>query len=351
MSDAFPRSTRAAILTAHKQPLTLAEVTLPTELGPGHVLVRLQTSGICGAQLGEIEGAKGADPYIPHLLGHEGAGSVLAIGPGVTVVKPGDHVILHWRKGRGIDAKPATYAWQGKPLNAGWVTTFNEYSVVSENRVTPVVADLDDEIAALFGCAVTSALGVLTNNAHLRIGESVVVLGVGGVGLNVVQGAALMSAHPIVAVDLYDSKLALAKSLGATHTLNVRGRDVRPLLADILGKAGADVIVECTGVVDMIQAAYELSAAEGRVVLVGVPKKGNTISIYSLPLHFGKVLTGSHGGDTEPSTDIPRYLRLFQAGKLDLRRIITDRFRFEEINSALDKMRAGEIAGRCILSF
>ena len=332
-----PRTTQAAILTE--------------ELAPGQVLVEVKTSGICGAQINEIDGVKGDDHYLPHLLGHEGCATVLAVGPAVTVVTPGDSVVLHWRKGRGIDAKPAVYRWRGKQLNAGWVTTFNHHAVLSENRMTPVAHDLDPAVAALFGCAVTSALGSVTNLAHLRIGESVVVFGVGGVGLNAVQGAALMSAHPVVAVDLVDAKLELAHKVGATHTINARTADARAELAKILGKEGADVIIECTGAAPVIQLAYEASGPRGRVVLVGVPRKGNNISIYSLPLHFGKVLTGSHGGDTDPSADIPRYLRLVAAGKLKLDELITNRFRFGEINQALDMMRRGEIAGRCILSF
>ncbi len=346
-----PKTMQAAILTELKQPLVLDEVEIPSELAPGQVLVKLLTTSICGAQLGEIEGAKGADPYLPHLLGHEGVGDVIAIGPGVTVVKASERVVLHWRKGLGIDAKPALYRWNDKPLNAGWVTTFNQYAIVSENRVTPVSSTLDPEIGALFGCAVTSALGVLMNNAKLKLGESVVVFGVGGVGLNVVQGAALTTAHPIIAVDLVDEKLELAKKLGATHTINSKKVDARTEIAKILGKPGADVIVECTGLVDVIQTAYDLAGPEGRIILVGVPKKGNNISIYSLPLHFGKLLTGSHGGDTNPTTDIPRYLKLVEAGKLDLSQIITHRFPFAQINLAIDMMRRGEIAGRCVLSF
>ena len=351
MSDALAqvRSMQAAILAAQKQPLVVDEVKLPERLSFGQVLVKVAFSGICGAQLNEIDGAKGEDPYIPHLLGHEASGVVLDVGPGVKTLAPGRHVVLHWRKGRGIEAAPAQYQWRGRPLNAGWVTTFSEYTIVSENRVTAIPDGLEMDIAPLFGCAVTTGLGVISNNAKLRIGESLVVFGAGGVGLNVIQGAAMASAHPIVAVDLYDSKLELARRFGATHTINSRHQDPRTEIPPIVGRGGADVVVDNTGQVPVIETAYELAAPQGRVICVGVPTKGRKTSIYTLPLHFGKVITGSHGGDTDPTADIPRYARLYQAGKLQLRDLITDQFPLARVNEAIARMRSGEIAGRCLL--
>jgi S-(hydroxymethyl)glutathione dehydrogenase/alcohol dehydrogenase len=351
MSDVLAqvKTMQAAILAAQKQPLVLDDVKLPERLGFGQVLVRVAYSGICGAQLNEIDGAKGEDPYLPHLLGHEASGTVLDVGPGVKTVTAGRRVVLHWRKGRGIEAAPAQYQWRGKPLNSGWVTTFSEYTVVSENRVTPIPDGLEMDVAPLFGCAVTTGLGVISNNARLRIGESLVVFGAGGVGLNVIQGAALASAYPVVAVDLYDSKLELARRFGATHTVNSRQQDARAEISRIVGSGGADVTVDNTGQTQVIELAYELTAPQGRVICVGVPTKGRKTAIYTLPLHFGKVITGSHGGDTDPTADIPRYARLYRAGKLQLRELITDRFPLARINEAIDRMRAGEITGRCLL--
>src|SRR5205807_1036527 len=156
----------------------------------------------------------------PHLMGHEGGGTVLESGPGVTAVRKGDRVVMHWRKGAGIQARPASYRWNGRTINAGWVTTFNEYAIVSENRLTVVSDDVDFEVAALMGCAVTTALGLINNDAQVKIGQSIAVLGCGGVGLNVVQGAAMVSADPIIAVDIYDHKLEMARQFGATHLIN-----------------------------------------------------------------------------------------------------------------------------------
>ncbi len=218
---------KAAILVEQRQPLVVAEIELPQTLEVGQVLVKIHYSGICGSQLGEMDGAKGEDKFLPHLLGHEGSGSVVATGPGVRQVKAGDKVVLHWRKGPGIEAVPPKYRWDGKTVNAGWVTTFNEYAIVAENRITPIPADSDMEVAALFGCAVTTGFGVVVNNAKLKIGESVVVFGAGGVGLNIVQAAAMVSAYPVIAVDLHDNRLELAKQMGATHLINSKKVDAR----------------------------------------------------------------------------------------------------------------------------
>ena len=271
------------------------------------------------------------------------------IGLGVSNVRKGDHVVLHWRKGVGIHARGAKYQWGDRIVNSGWVTTFSEAAIVSENRLTPIPKDVPFEIAALMGCAVTTALGLINNLAQLKIGQSLAVFGCGGVGLNVVQGAAMVSADPIIAIDIYDHKLELAREFGATHLINSTKADVREQVRQIVGGAGVDVFVENTGLVRLIEQAYELTANSGRTILVGVPKHDEDITIHSLPLHFGKVLTGCEGGSTDPAVDIPRYIKLYQRGKLQLDRLITHRMPFPDINRAIDKVRAGEV-GRCILS-
>ena len=339
---------RAAILETLNHPLVVDEVEFPA-LDVGQVLVEVGASGICGAQLNEIQGVKGEDKFLPHLLGHEGGGVVLETGPGVAHVRKGDHVVMHWRKGAGIQSKTPQYRWNGRPVNAGWVTTFNERAIVSENRLTPIGQDVPFEIAALMGCAVTTALGLINNLAQLKIGQSIAVLGCGGVGLNVVQGAAMVAADPIIAVDIHDHKLDLARSLGATHLINTKRSDLRDEVRKIVGKAGVDVFVENTGLVNLIEAAYELTGARGRTILVGVPRHDQDITIHSLPLHFGKVLTGCEGGSCDPNVDIPRYLNLYAKGKLDLNRLITHRHPLSEINRALDEFRSG-LVGRCVIT-
>jgi len=346
---AIPKTMKAAILVELRKPLVIDEIELPQTLDVGQVLVKIHFSGICGSQLGEIDGAKGEDKFLPHLLGHEASGTVVEIGPGVKHVKPADTVVLHWRKGLGIEGAPPSYRWHGKKLNAGWIATFNEYAIVAENRVTPIPSDSDLEVAALFGCAVTTGFGVIENNAKVRIGESVVVFGAGGIGLNIVQAAALVSAYPIIAIDLHDNKLELAKQMGATHTINSSNGDPRQEILDIVGNAGPDAFVDNTGQPAIIEMGYQITKPQGRVTLVGVPRKGNNINIYSLPLHFGKGLSGSHGGEAIPQTDIPRYQKLYHEGRIKLRELITNYYSLDQINEAISSMRNGEIAGRCLI--
>lgn len=346
---ALPKTMKAAILIEQRRPLVVAEVELPQRLEVGQVLVRIHYSGICGSQLGEIDGAKGEDKFLPHLLGHEGSGTVIDVGPGVKHLKLDDKVVLHWRKGLGIESETPCYLWEGKKVNAGWVTAFNEYAIVSENRLTSIPSDSDLEVAALFGCAVTTGFGVIVNNAKLTIGESVVVFGAGGVGLNIVQAAALVSAFPVIAVDLYDSRLELAKAMGATHLIHSRREDAREAVLDVAGPAGVDVFIDNTGNPTIIEMGYELTKPRGRIVLVGVPPKGDNISLYSLPLHFGKKICGSHGGEAAPHQDIPRYADLYRHGRIKLKELVTDVFELEEVNEAIERMRSGEISGRCLL--
>ncbi len=342
--------TKAAILVENHQPLTVEEIALPGKLCCGQVLVKVHYSGICGAQINEIEGAKGPDKFLPHLLGHEGCGSVLEIGPGVRTLKEGQRVVMHWRQGEGMQSETPSYLWGGRRVNAGWVTTFNEYAVVSENRLTPIPEDFDPRLAPLFGCAVTTAMGVINNDAQIKIGQSVVVFGVGGVGINIVQAADMVSANPIIGIDLLDQKLEMAKRFGATHCFNSRKTThLDRELQAVVGEAGADVVIDTTGSARVIEMAYELTHPDGRTILVGVPRKGDNISIYSLPLHFNKILTGSHGGSAKPHIEIPRYIRLCRAGKMRLDGIITHEFSLDEINEAIEVVRSGE-GGRCIVS-
>ena len=345
----MPKTMRAAVLTELKAPLQIIELTMPESLAVGQVLVQVHYSGICGSQLGEIDGAKGEDKYLPHLLGHEASGTVLEIGAGVRHVKVGDKVVLHWRKSLGIESPTPVYHWGDRQVNAGWVTTFNEYAIVSENRLTPIPADSDLEVAALFGCAVTTGFGVVENNAKVRIGESVVVFGAGGIGLNIVQAAALVSAYPIVAVDLHDERLELAKQMGATHLINSSKVDARQAILEIVGREGVDAFIDNTGQPAIIEMGYQLTKPQGRVTLVGVPRQGSTINIYSLPLHFGKGLSGSHGGEAIPQVDIPRYQKLYSAGKIRLNELITDRYELGQVNEAIAAMRSGAASGRCLI--
>ena len=168
-----------AILTGTGSDLEIAKIQSASPLRYGQVLVNVHFGGVCASQVHEIDGLKGPDPFLPHLLGHEGSGTVLEVGEGVRFVKPGDHVVMHWRPGNGIQSANPIYEWDGKTVNAGSVTTFNSRAVVSENRLTPIPNWFDLRLAPLLGCAVTTAFGAIGNDAQVRIGESIVIFGVG----------------------------------------------------------------------------------------------------------------------------------------------------------------------------
>lgn len=341
---------KAAILVESHKPLVVDEIDLPDTLTFGQVLVKIHYSGICGAQINEIAAAKGPDKFLPHLLGHEGSATVLEIGPGVKTVKPGNTVVMHWRPSAGIQSETPAYSWNGQKVNSGWVTTFNEYAIVSENRLTVIPDHFDLKLAPLFGCAVTTAIGVINNDAQVKVGQSVVVFGVGGVGLNIVQAADMVSAFPIIGIDIIDNKLGMAKRFGANYIFNSRNiGDLPGEIRKIVGSAGADVVIETTGNPRVIEQAYELTHPDGKTILVGVPKKGDNVSIYTLPIHFNKILKGSHGGSCIPHIDIPRYIRLIQAGKMTLNGLITHEFSLEKINDAIQLMVSGD-AGRIVIA-
>lgn len=342
---------KAAVLETHNSPLTLRELVVPETLAAGQVLVRVHYAGICGAQIGEIQRRKGPDKFLPHLMGHEGGGVVVSTGPGVRHVKEGQHVVMHWRKGNGIDAEFAKY-WcpqMDRFVGAGQVTTFNEYAVVSENRLTPIDDSVPLDLAALFGCAVTTGLGAVCRDLQMKIGESIAILGCGGVGMNIIQGAVLAGANPIIAIDITKGKLGRAKELGATHTIN--NADNRVLVENVLNilPQGVDNFIDTTGNKVLAQHAFRALTTNGKLLMVGQLHVNEELSIQPLPMHQGRQILGSDGGGTMPSVDIPRYIRLMQAGRLNLKKMITHTAPLHEINGLLDLVMGGK-TGRAVIS-
>ncbi len=334
--------TLAAILIEQRRPLEIAELEIPV-LRHGQVLVEIAATRICGSQIGEIQGSKGPDKYLPHLLGHEAGGIVRETGPEVRHVKIGDRVVIHWRPGRGIEAGGSTYLRaDGSKVNAGNITTFQQFSVVSENRLTPVPIDLNFEICALLADTLTTGFGVITHDAKVRIGESVVIIGCGGIGLGAVLGAHLAGAHPVIAVDLHEHKLAKARAYGATHVINSASTGFRTAVQALLN-GPADVVIDGTGLPAVIEEAFALTAPTGRCVIFGVMAHDQKISLNTLPLHFGKVLTGSHGGGSQPAEDIPRLVRMLRAGRFNPAGFVTDRFPLADVNDAIARLRSGEV--------
>jgi S-(hydroxymethyl)glutathione dehydrogenase/alcohol dehydrogenase len=333
--------TQAAILVEQNKELIVDEVEIPT-LELGQVLVEIKATRICGSQLGEIDGVKGPDNYLPHLLGHEAGGIVREVSPLVTRVKEGDHVVCHWRPAPGILGPCPAYDWKGTQVNAGHITTFSQHSIISETRLTPIDRKYGHEVSALMADTITTGFGVISNDAKVRIGQSVCVIGVGGIGLAAVLGAKLAGAYPIIAVDLFGHKLEQARECGATHSINSSEVDLKEALCDILGKPEVEVMIEGTGNPKVIERAYELTSKEGTCVLFGVLRFDEKIEINTLPLHFGRTLTGSEGGQSQPHLEIPRYLQMMDAGVFHLDDFVSHRCKLEEVNLAISRMRSGE---------
>jgi Zn-dependent alcohol dehydrogenase len=342
--------TLAAILKETSKKLIVDEIEIPEVLHSGQVLVRVITSGICGAQINEIDAIKGPDKFLPHLLGHEGFCEVLDIARDVKTVKPGDYAIMHWRPGSGIQSQPPKYVWQGKQLNAGWVTTFNQHAVVSENRVTTIRAtSISDFLLPLLGCALTTAFGVLTNEAKVRTDDSVLVFGAGGVGLAMLKVLDAIGVKNTVMIDTEASKLNYAKNNGALKTFEFNSKEqCRKELIDWYEDSLPSVAIDTTGKVSCIELAYEVSHPQARVILVGVPRKGEKSSIYTLPLHFGKIFVGSQGGGSNPHEDIPLLLDWLESERLDFSDFPAREYSLESINDALTDLRSGAL-GRMIV--
>jgi S-(hydroxymethyl)glutathione dehydrogenase / alcohol dehydrogenase len=344
--------TVAAILQKSSSDLIVDEIALPLNLETGQVLVELISSGLCGAQVNEIDAVKGPDKFLPHLLGHEGYARVLEIGQGVKTVAPGDLVVMHWRPGTGIQSSPPVYKWRNENLNAGWVTTINKHAIVSENRITAIPkSDYNLNTIPLLGCALTTALGVLENDAKATFRDSLLIFGAGGVGMLLIKLAKFIGIREIVVVDIHEEKLSYAINLGSSSTVRFSTKAETMLnLNKIFAGRAPTIAIDTTGNVDAIEICYEISAKEARVILVGVPNSQSKATFYTLPLHFGKVLKGSHGGDSSPERDIPLLINLISEDRISFADYPLQKFKLKEVNDAIQKMRDG-VCGRMIIDF
>lgn len=330
----------AALITAHNAPLELANVE-PCDLAPGQVLVNMLASGICGAQLAEIRGEKDETAPIPRLLGHEGCGIVDSVGPGVTKVKTGDKVCCHWRKSFGMDSEYPRYTYEGREITSGRIATFAERAIISENRLTKVPLETPNELVALLGCGLSTAFGVMENEAQLKMGESVLIVGCGGVGLNLIRVARMCGARLIGGVDL-STKTQQVLDSGADFFTNISRSNPG-------GKY--DVIVDTTGSLEAIADTLPLLASGGRYILLGQPKPEASIVIVSARHMFdggGKRIIATQGGQFDPDRDLPRYTAMWRSGFLKINGIITHRFPLKDVNTALDVVRSGQ-GGRVML--
>jgi len=332
---------KAAVLTHLNKPLTIVAGVECYKPSRGQVLVKLAFSGVCHSQLMEVRGHRGPDAYLPHLLGHEGSGEVVEVGDGVNKVRPGDLVILGWIKGSGLESGGVQYHCDCLPekINAGGVTTFNEYALVSENRVVPLPLGVPLDIAVLFGCAVPTGAGIITNDLRPIDGSSVAIFGLGGIGMSALMATMLFKCEKVIAIDVSADKLALARSFGATHTVDASSSDPVNEIRELTDGLGVDYAVEASGQVKVIEQAFaSIRRGGGVCVFATHPEQGNTISIDPYELICGKQIRGSWGGSSKPDRDIPMLAELYLEGKLPLEKLITKRYRLDDINEALDDL-------------
>ncbi|MEV5438394.1 NAD(P)-dependent alcohol dehydrogenase [Streptomyces sp. NPDC052682] len=360
----MPTTTRAAVVESGGAPFTLSDVVLD-EPGPHEALVRMVATGLCHTDLGV---ASGGLPFpLPGVLGHEGAGVVEAVGSAVTGVAPGDHVLLSFTSCGGCrncrGGHPAYCAtWlplnliggrradgtspisrDGEPLGGHFFgqSSFAERAIADERSLVKVDPDVPLESIAPLGCGVQTGVGAVWNVLKPVTGSTVVVLGAGAVGLSAVMAAALTPATTIVAVDRVAERLALARDVGATHTVDTSATDLAQALAAITGGQGADGVVETTGNVGVLRQGVDALAARGTLVVVGAPPFGTEVSLDVNGLLGGKRIVGLTLGDSETQTMIPSLVRLVKEGRLPLHRLIST-YPFGDIDRAVRDMSTGK---------
>lgn len=333
---------KAAVLFQTGKPLRILEDVEAPPPARGQVFVALSHAGVCHSQVMEVRGGRGIDPYLPHLLGHEGVGTVLAVGEGVTRVAPGDRVVLGWIKGQGLDADPIRYRWRGLDLNAGAVTTFNTHALIAENRCQRLPEGVPDEIGVLLGCAAPTGAGIVTNELKPAPGASAAVFGLGGIGLTALMALVAAGCDPIIAVDIAPAKLQAALDCGATHVIDANREDPVTAIRSLTSGRGVDCAVEAAGRVQTIEQAFESTRKfGGQCVFASHPPAGQKISVDPHDLISGKGLKGTWGGASVPDRDVALFARMYLDGKLPLERLLSNRYDLEEINQAIDDLGSG----------
>jgi Zn-dependent alcohol dehydrogenase len=357
--------TAAAILTQAGQPMVIDDIDLP-DPGPTHVVIKQFATGVCHSQLHELANP---DPPLPLVLGHESTGVVASKGKDVTHVKEGDNVMVTWvQRGGNPDAAlptPANVTYKGQPIQLGRPTfvgtfTWSRDTIADQQMVVKLDPEVATDVTSIIGCAVMTGAGAALNAARVRPGDSCVIIGVGGVGLSVVQACANLSAYPIIVVDLFDDKLEFAKKFGATHGINASQDDPVARVREMMGgqpTSGVDYAFDAIGsgrtmeqILHMARGRRPGEREGGTAVLVGVPHG----QMPTLPMHMlfgGKVYRGAPGGCSTPDRDFPLLVRWFKEGKFPLDLMVTKRYKLEDINEACAALQRGEIAGRAIVEF
>ncbi len=353
----MPHSVRAVVARAKGEPVTIETIEVP-DPGPGEVLVAVKACGVCHTDLHYREGA--INDEFPFLLGHEAAGIVEEVGPDVTEVAVGDFVVLNWRavcgqcrscrRGRPWYCFATHNATQKMTLDgqelspALGIGAFAEKTLVAAGQATKVDPAAPAEVAGLIGCGVMAGLGAAMNTGNVGRGDSVAVFGCGGVGDAAIAGARLAGAHTIVAVDLDDRKLEMAREFGATHTVNSSNEDPVEAIRAVTDGHGVDVAIEAIGLPVTYQQAFNARDLAGTVVLVGVPNPEATLELPMIEV-FGRggSLKSSWYGDCLPSRDFPMLIDLYLQGRLDLDRFVSETIALDEVEEAFHKMERGEV--------
>jgi Zn-dependent alcohol dehydrogenase len=346
--------TRAAVHLEHGKPLVVEEIELP-DPGPQQVVVRQFASGVCHSQLHQLHNPASRTPL---LLGHESTGVVAAKGKDVSHVKEGDRVMVTWIP-RAAEAgmprpQPSTVRVRGQDVNAG-AFTWAEATIADQQLVVRMAEDVATDVTAIIGCAVMTGCGAALNTARVQKGDSVAVIGVGGVGLCIVQACANVGADPIIAVDLSEEKLAFARKFGATLGVNAANEDPIMKVRE-LTNGGADFAFDAIGVQKTMEQVLPMARPGvgglregGTAVLVGVPQTTATLNMRDL--FSARRYVGTIGGSSRPDDDFPKYVQWYKEGKLPLDLLVTQRFKLDEINEACSALEQGKIAGRSILVF
>ena len=332
--------TRAAVLISPKH-VDILDLEIP-KLSPEQVLVKIAYSGLCRTQLMEINGLKGPDKYIPHCLGHEGSGYVVETGSKITKVKAGDPVVLSWIKGSGLDGGASYYKYLNQKVNAGSITTFMNYAVISENRIFPIPRQTNMINACLLGCVIPTAYGAVINTAGVKKGSNVAVWGCGGIGLMIIQALKFLGCKNIFAIDLFENKLSLAKKLGATQAVN--GSTVNSL-EEILKSIpnGIDYSFECSGSTSVMSDALSATKKQGgKLVIIGNTDYRESFNLQISLLNDGRQILGSWGGDNKPEYHFPKYIKWLDDGEINVNEINSMLYRLEDINLAIENMETGK---------
>jgi len=329
---------RAAVLVAPNSPLEIMELRFP-ELKDGQVLVRNIASGICRSQLMEAKGKRGEDKWLPHLLGHEGAGVVEKIGPQVTKVKIGEKVIVGWIVGQGLSSvAPQFISANGIPINSGAATTFSEYSVVSENRVYIAPEGFSDEFLPLFGCALLTGGGMALNHFDEKLHKNLLVLGFGGVGSSAAVVLESFSNTNMVILDESEARRSQARLIGFESVYSIEDFESISRKESI---DKFDLCIESAGTTETIELGFSLLNKTGKLVFASHPESGARISLDPFELINGKLIFGSFGGGSKPEADIRIISKLLRESRLNLEYMLGDIFALEDVNQALEQLEMG----------